>query len=87
MDVVLSCGLFQPLFGYLDPGTITFVMQCFVAVVVGMTVSCRVYWTVIKTRVSNMFSRNAVKNSEEVVAGKITAVDSQSVSDDQRKAA
>ena len=79
--------LFLPLFGYLDPGTITFVMQCFVAVVVGIAVSCRMYWTIIKNRVSTMFSRNTVKNVEEAASAEIVAVDSQGTDDKQRKAA
>ncbi|HBT75923.1 MAG TPA: hypothetical protein DEB39_03160 [Planctomycetaceae bacterium] len=44
-----------PFFAYLDPGTLTFLMQCLVGVIVGGALSMRMFWTGIKIRVASLF--------------------------------
>lgn len=46
---------FSPLFAYLDPGTLTFLMQCLVAAVVGGALSIRMFWTGLKMRFASLF--------------------------------
>ena len=81
-------GSFSPmLFGYLDPGTIMFVMQCFVAVVVGISLSCQIFWTFLKNRVASLFVRNGSKNSMEQPPVGAETVDTQNNDDHRHKAA
>jgi len=70
-----------------------FAMQCLVAIVVGAVVSCRMYWTILKSRVVSLFTRNSSKtvaetaDAEETVVVNVTATDFENNNDNQRKAA
>ncbi len=44
-----------PIFAYLDPGTLTFLMQCLVAAVIGGALSIRMFWTGLKLRIASLF--------------------------------
>lgn len=47
------------IFAYLDPGTLTFLMQCLVAVVVTCSLYLGIFWSKIKTQCSALFVRRS----------------------------
>lgn len=51
-------------FAYLDPGTLTFLMQCLVAVVVSCTLYLGIFWNHIKAKCASVFQRTASESNE-----------------------
>lgn len=49
-------------FGYIDPGTGSYVIQVILAVFVGASIGIKVFWSKIKTFFGKLFSK---KNKEE----------------------
>ena len=46
----------QPAYAYLEPGTISFVIQSIVVVILGATLYVRVSWQKVKNRARSLFS-------------------------------
>ncbi len=69
----------SPLFGYLDPGTMMFVMQCFVAAVVGAIVSAKMGWTWIQSRFYTVMGR---KSKEQPTQLNVVHADAEETADE-----
>ncbi|MGE5342966.1 MAG: hypothetical protein ACM3SY_15940 [Candidatus Omnitrophota bacterium] len=45
-------------FGYIDPGTGSYVIQVVLGVLVGASLGIKIFWTKIKTSIQSLFSKN-----------------------------
>jgi len=55
--IVIYIILIQNLFGYLDPGTWTYVFQILMMVLVGGIVAIKTFWQIIKQFFSQFFKK------------------------------
>ena len=63
---VMLFGLFyliwpQTIYGYLDPGTGSYIFQIVLATIVGAAFTIKLYWTKVKSFVVNLFTRRSKK--------------------------
>ncbi len=55
--IAASLWLYRPVYGYIDPGTGSYIFQIVVAAFVAISFAVKVYWHKIKQFVGRMFSK------------------------------
>jgi hypothetical protein len=60
--LVIFFGVTSRCFGYIDPGTGSYLVQILIAVVVGASLGIKIFWNKIKTFWGKLFSREGIQS-------------------------